>query len=199
MLRKTLFGLAAGASVLLCAPAQAQDRYLGQILLVGYDFCPVSTATADGSLVLIADNRPLFAVLGNSYGGDGITDFALPDLRGRVPVSAGVTPLRSEYPLGQAGGAATVQLTAANLPPHSHAAFMVAAPGAPNSDSPANAAFGSVEAGDVNYVSGESPSALMMPGGVVMDASTGGDQPFPILSPYVAMRYCIVTRGISPP
>ncbi|MEI9849576.1 MAG: tail fiber protein [Sphingomonas sp.] len=93
MKRKTLFGLAAGASALFCSvPAQAQEYYVGQILLVPYNFCPLGSADAAGQLMSISQNEVLFTLYGTTYGGNGQTTFGLPDLRGRAPLHVGQAP-----------------------------------------------------------------------------------------------------------
>lgn len=93
MKRKTLFGLMAGASALFCSiPAQAQDYYLGQILLVPDNLCPRGTADASGQTLAISQNLALFSLFGTTFGGNGTANFALPDLHGRAPVHVGKPP-----------------------------------------------------------------------------------------------------------
>jgi len=113
--------IAAALMVTGGAAAQAQEKYLGEIMLVGYNFCPGSTTEANGQLIAISQNSALFSLYGTTYGGDGQTTFALPDLRGRVPVQTGQGPGLSNYPLGAAGGTESRALSVAQMPAHAHA------------------------------------------------------------------------------
>ena len=96
--------------------------FIGQITLFAGNFAPRGWAFCNGQLLSIAQNTALFSILGTTYGGNGQTTFALPDLRGRVPVHAGQGPGLSNYDLGQQGGAESVTLTTAQMPAHTHPA-----------------------------------------------------------------------------
>ncbi len=96
------------------------DPYLGQIILVAFDFAPFGWALCDGQLLPIATYDALFSLIGTTYGGDGVTTFAVPDLRGRIPIGFGQGPSNT-YALGASGGSETVTLGAAHLPAHTHA------------------------------------------------------------------------------
>src|ERR1700704_1280854 len=97
--------------------------FLGMIAIFPYNFAPTGWAFCNGQLLPINQNQALFSLLGTTYGGNGVTDFALPDLRGRVPVHSGQSqgPGLSPYTIGQFGGAENVALTVNELPPHTHA------------------------------------------------------------------------------
>jgi microcystin-dependent protein len=95
--------------------------YIGQIILVGFNFAPPGWAFCQGQLLPIAENDALFALIGTTFGGDGESTFALPDLRGRAPVHRGQGPGLQNYQLGEAGGVEVVTLVATQLPQHSHA------------------------------------------------------------------------------
>src|SRR5437667_8115680 len=98
------------------------EPFLGEIILVPYNFAPQGWAFCQGQLLPINQNTALFSILGTTYGGDGRTTFALPDLRGRTAIGAeGAAPGLSYYTLGQATGSATTVLSASQLPPHNHA------------------------------------------------------------------------------
>src|SRR5215475_4971153 len=97
------------------------EPFLGQIMLVPYNFAPRGWAFCNGQLLSISQNTALFSLLGTTYGGNGQTTFALPDLRGRVPLSSGQGPGLSNYNLGQSGGQETVTLTGNQMPAHQHA------------------------------------------------------------------------------
>jgi len=105
----TIAAALTGALMAVAAPsAQAgMDDYLGEIMTVGFNFCPRGTLEADGRLLPIAENTGLFALLGTMYGGDGRTTFALPDLRGRVVVGTGQGPGLTDRRQGERGGAET--------------------------------------------------------------------------------------------
>src|SRR5919112_5286387 len=96
------------------------EPFLGEIRLVPFNFAPRGWALCAGQLIPISQNQALFALLGTTYGGNGRTTFALPDLRGRVPVGAGQPAEGSSYLLGETGGQETVQLMSRQLPRHTH-------------------------------------------------------------------------------
>src|SRR5208283_2769592 len=96
------------------------DAFLGSLLLVPYNFAPQGWAFCNGQLLSIAQNAALFSLIGTTYGGDGISTFALPDLRGRVPNSAGQGPGLANYNLGDTGGAENTTLQVSNMPAHNH-------------------------------------------------------------------------------
>lgn len=115
-------GMAATLAVLACsAPLTAQacgpESYVGTICTVAFDFCPADTLPADGRVLAISQNQVLYSLLGTRFGGDGRTNFALPDLRGRAAVGAGQGPGLTAVQLGQAYGRESVPVTTANLPP----------------------------------------------------------------------------------
>src|SRR5580765_3610287 len=96
------------------------EPFLGEIRAFGFYFAPLGWATCDGQIMSIAQNQALFSLLGTTYGGNGTTTFALPDLRSRVPVHQGQGPGLSPYAEGQAGGTEAVTLAAAQMPQHTH-------------------------------------------------------------------------------
>src|SRR6187399_3074015 len=119
------------------------EPFLGEIRLMSFGFAPKGWAFCNGQFLPINQNQALFSLLGTTYGGNGQTNFALPDLRGRIPVHSGQGPGLSNSSLGETGGTEAVTLTVAQLPRHSHAAQ--GASGAGNSSGPA----GQVWAGSV--------------------------------------------------
>jgi microcystin-dependent protein len=96
------------------------EPFIGQIILVPYNFAPRGWAFCNGQLLPIAQNTALFSLLGTTFGGNGQTTFALPDLRGRVPISSGQGPGLQDYDLGQVGGSETQTLTVSEMPIHTH-------------------------------------------------------------------------------
>lgn len=185
------------------APAAAQDYYLGEIILVGYTFCPSRTAEADGRLLAVSENQALFSLYGCTYGGDCRTSFALPDLRGRAPIGVGQGPGLPSYPLGQKGGSPSVTTTVGQMPSHSHAATTTATlqgstASATTSTPSSSAVLGTPAVGI--YSSGSAATALA-PSSVAAEttvAATGGGQPISVQDPYVTLRYCVVTSGTYP-
>ncbi len=165
--------------------------YIGQIMAVAFPFVPYGWAQCNGQLLPIAQNTILFELIGTIYGGDGLSTFALPDLRGRVPLHIGEGGGREEYGLGQSGGEETHLLSVNEMPAHRH---------------PINAYNG---AGDRplpsgNVFSGASTDSVFTdaPVSASLDASvmgvSGGSQPHTIMQPYLALNFCIALEGLHP-
>lgn len=161
--------------------------YLGEIRMFGGSFAPAGWAFCDGSLVSISDNDALFTLIGTTYGGDGQETFALPDLRGRIPVHQG-----GGYQLGQNGGSEEVTLTVNQIPGHGHA-YMGSTDIA-------------TQVSPAGQVVGQSTSAqLFRTAGGVQDFATnaigpsGGSQPHTNLQPYLCINFIIALAGIFPP
>jgi microcystin-dependent protein len=155
-------------------------------MLFAGNFPPKGWAFCDGQLLPISQNQALFALLGTTYGGNGQTTFALPDLRGRVPVHQGQGPGLSPYTIGQVAGVETVTLTAQQMPSHTHS--QPATNGQESTNRPNNAlpAEGGV-------YSNESDGSAFHP-----TSSTGGDQPHTNIQPYLTVSYVIALLGIFP-
>ena len=169
--------------------------YLGEIRLLSFTFAPVGWANCDGSLLSIAANTALFSLLGTTFGGDGVQTFALPDLRGRVPVHQGQGQGLSLRALGDKDGYESVALTASQLPAHVHSFTATSAS--------ANAAVpgGSVElgalSGDVMYTGDITGSASVSPA-AAMISTVGASVPHDNTMPTLTVRFCIATDGIYP-
>jgi microcystin-dependent protein len=189
--------LAAGvACVAFIPPASAcgWEPHIGDICLFAFDFCPsdhrnYSFAEANGQLVSIAQNSILYSLLGTTYGGDGVTTFALPDLRGRLPVHVGAGPGLGIVAVGEIGGVEQASLKVGQMPSHTHVvALSEKAPPAPAAKAaapvPGNAK--DITAGD--FVASVRASAT----------AAGGSQPISIRSPYLGLRYCIAIFGTYP-
>lgn len=192
--RNTFLGLCVlAASTAGTADARAEtEPFLSELMLSGTTFCPKGFARADGQLLPINQNQALFSLLGTMYGGNGQTTFALPDLRGRVPIGDGAAAGLSNYQLGQIGGSESLTLTAANLPAHNHPVNATSA--AADRPGPANK-FLANDANDFNKYSFGPPDVVMAPG---MISAAGGSQPVSHRSPYLAMTWCIAVQGIFP-
>ena len=168
------------------------EPYVGEIRMFGGNFAPNSWMFCDGSILPISENDALFALIGTTYGGDGQNTFALPDLRGRVPVHQGQGPGLSSYSIGQNGGVESVTIIPNQMPAHTHT------PQASNtggSDNPANNFW-------ANTATGKPYSAA--PPAVQMNAATipgtvGGSQPHENMIPFLCVSYIISLFGIFPP
>ena len=166
--------------------------------MVGFTFCPRGWADANGQLLAIASNSALFSLFGTAYGGDGRTTFALPDLRGRVPIHLGQGPGLSNYTQGQSGGVETTTMTVGQMPQHTHvASVQTAGPVLANHRRADGAAFGVTT--DNTYVRPGTPvTGYGMAAGTVVNANAGSSQPQTNIPPYLTMRYCVATQGIFP-
>lgn len=169
------------------------EPFLGEIRYFGGNFAPVGWALCNGQTLSIAENDALFSLIGNTYGGDGVTNFAVPDLRGRRAVHAG-----GNYQLGQTGGSETLVLTQAQLPAHTHAAAATLNCSArADGSSPANAVPGGTGA-DFIYAAAAN-GTQMNRGAVTVDvAPAGNGAPAEIGSPYICVTFIIATEGIFP-
>lgn len=165
------------------------EAFIGQLLLVPYNFAPQGWAMCNGQLLSIAQNTALFSLLGTTYGGDGQTTFALPDLRGRVPLSSGQGPGLSNYTLGEAGGAESITLTAAQMPQHTHSANANA--GDPTDTTPTNHVPAGGSTGSYNAAANTVMSAGMI-------GPAGGSQPHENRQPYLTLNWIIALEGIFP-
>lgn len=165
------------------------EPFLGEIKIVGFNFAPRGWAFCDGQLLPINQNQSLYSLLGTTYGGDGRTDFALPDLRSRTPIH------RSDsHRLGQKGGAETVTLTAAEMPAHTHAA-KASSTDADNS-TPVDDVLAAVVAPDLAYRDPEAATQTALRSGTVTNA--GGGQSHDNMQPYQTLSFCIALQGLFP-
>src|SRR5574340_226936 len=163
--------------------------FVGEIILAGFTFPPVGWAVCDGSILQIQQYTALFSLIGARYGGDGITTFGLPDLRGRVPVGIGTGPNLPPVELAETGGQETVTLVDGHMPVHTHS---VAAAKAGNTQSPVSAVYG----GGVSVFAAPDASPVAMNANMVRVA--GGSQPHENRMPYLALNYLIALEGIYP-
>lgn len=167
------------------------NPFLGEIRLFSGNFAPRGWAFCNGQLLDISINSALYALLGTTYGGDGMTTFGLPDLRGRVPVGQGQGPGLSNRVIGQLAGTEAVTLAANQLPQHTHAPRAV--PSSATQTSPANGTW-AVTGGPPAYSSG-SPGAAMSSSAI---GSAGGGQPHENMIPFLGLSFIIATEGIFP-
>lgn len=171
------------------------DPFVAEISIFSFNFAPRGWAECNGQLMPISQNTALFALLGTTYGGDGKSTFALPDLQDRTPMMWGHGPGLSLYDLGQEGGQDSVTLTEANLPPHAHE--FQALPGSPSSRSPADAGWaGTARAQVTHYAASGQANVQMSPAAL---APTGSSVPHNNRQPYLGLKFCIAMQGIFPP
>jgi microcystin-dependent protein len=174
------------------------EPFLGQIMLVGFNFAPQGWAFCNGQLLSISQNTALFSLLGTTYGGNGTTNFALPDLRGRAAVGFGQGPGLSNYDLGQSTGSEMVTLTVGQMPAHNH---LVAANAATaTASSPGGADLAQSDLRGTGAVNTYSTPPMSAP--VTLDPATvqpsGGSGPHPNIQPVLALNYIIALQGIFP-
>lgn len=169
----------------------AATPYLGTIMLFGGNFAPRGWVFCNGQLLSIANDSALFALLGTTYGGDGQTTFAVPDLRSRVPIHQGQGPGLSNYIMGQQAGTETVTLTSNQIPSHTHAVGVSSSDASTGTPSP-SVTLG-VAAGEI-YIADAADGAM----NAQSIGLAGGSQPHDNLQPYLALNYVIATEGIFP-
>ena len=169
------------------------DPFMAEVRIFGFNFAPKGWAFCNGQLIPISQNTALFSLLGTTYGGDGKSTFALPNIQGNVVMGPGQGPGLSDYSLGEMSGSDTVTLTTQDMPSHSHGLL------ANNQD-----------AADTNVVSPTASLATSGGGGLYQAASNaqlnaqalalaGQSQPHHNMQPYLAMNFCIAMQGVYPP
>jgi microcystin-dependent protein len=166
--------------------------YLGEIRMFGFDFPPRGWATCAGQLLAINQNQALFSLLGTTYGGNGQTTFALPDLRGRAPIHVGQGPGLGLRSLGERSGEEQHALIVTELPQHTH---FVQVAGAPTTGTPAANVVLAAPTGSRLFRSGAGPSTALSPTAV---APTGGSQVHPNMQPYAVVNISIALQGVFP-
>lgn len=167
---------------------------------VAYDFTPKYWGQCNGQVLSIAQNTALFSLLGTTYGGNGVTTFALPDLRGRVAVGVGQLAGGSNYSLGEVTGTESTVLTINTMPAHAHNGNIGMTPRAGNSaddPAPTDEYPGQIPNG---FASTPTASSFMQGPTIVSTVigTAGGGQPFEILTPYLVVNFVICMYGIFP-
>jgi microcystin-dependent protein len=159
--------------------------YVGEIRMFGGNFAPAGWAFCEGQLLAIADNGTLFQLIGTTYGGDGVLTFALPDLRGRIPIHQG-----NSFVLAETGGAEEITLTTPQLPVHTHALLASSGSGGPN---PAGSVLATSTA--VDPYRETTATTPMAPSSM---SPVGGSQPHTNFQPYLCVDFIISLFGIFP-
>lgn len=168
------------------------EFFLGEIKMFGGNFAPAGFSFCNGALLAISQNQALFALLGTTYGGDGVNTFALPDLRGRIPLGLGQGPGLTNRPQGEKAGVENVTLAANQMPIHNHPPKC--SPNAGDSTTPA----GNFWAANANAAQAQYAAAANanMNAGTV--SQIGGNQPHSNLMPFLAINFIIALNGIFP-
>ncbi|GAB3572404.1 phage tail protein [Hymenobacter daeguensis] len=202
-----MLGGAALATPALARPASPEqvlgdDVFLGEIMMFAGNFAPRGFALCNGQLMSIAQNTALFSLLGTTYGGDGRTTFALPNLQGITPIGQGQGPGLTGRSLGEQIGSNTGTLLSANLPTHSHTAQVSSAAGTTDTPSGNLAAVppaGTTASGEAISVLHRAAAPTASVAAPTTVGATGGNQPFSLESPYLVVNYCIALQGTFPP
>ncbi len=170
------------------------DPFVAEIRIFPFNFAPNGWAFCDGQLLPLSQNTALFSLLGTTYGGNGKSNFALPDLQGRAPMHPGQGPGLSLHDLGETGGSETVSLLESEIPAHSHTAYAQNNP-LGSSAVPTSKSFTRPASGNL-YFSGAASTVQMDPNTL---APAGGDQPHNNMQPYLTLSFCIALQGVFPP
>jgi len=171
-----------------------QDPWIGEIALVAFNFAPQGWAMCNGQLLSINQNTALFSLLGTTYGGDGVNNFALPNLQSRVPLHFGQGSGLSAYALGQNVGAESVTLQTPQIPAHTHSYAPQATTAGGGAGSPAGAIWAVSGTGDTIYQKGASNTTMA----AQTLGQAGGNQPHENRQPTLALNYVIALEGIFP-
>lgn len=168
------------------------EPFLAEVRMVGFNFAPRGWAFCDGQILPINQNQSMYSLLGTTYGGDGRTSFALPDLRGRTPIHVGRSNGGQHHTEGQKSGEETHTLSANEMPMHDH--VLQAAP----TNSTTNSPGGNYLAQALNlYVPGsQNPPSVQLRAGTVLNV--GGGQAHENMQPYIALNFCIALQGLFP-
>jgi microcystin-dependent protein len=168
------------------------DPFVAEIRIFPFNFAPKGWAWCDGQLLPISQNTALFSLLGTTYGGDGKSTFALPDLQGSAPMHPGQGPGLSLYDLGQQGGAETVTLLQSEIPAHAHQLMCVNGDG--DQADPTAKTWGATPSGANPYISPSNGNMSSQALGI-----TGGSLPHNNMQPYLTFYFCIALQGVFPP
>jgi microcystin-dependent protein len=168
--------------------------YISEIKMWGLNFAPRGWARCNGALLSIAQNTALFSLLGTTYGGNGQTTFALPDMRSRVAVGEGQGPGLGNYTLGQQAGTESVTLTTGNLPAHAHSHSQPAVSAAGSSAAPGTGVRLAASRGILAYSTAAADTSLAPSNTGI----AGSSLPVSIVQPYLVLNFCIATQGIFP-
>ena len=168
---------------------------LASICITAANFCPRGYLQASGQMLPIQIYSAVFSLLGTTYGGNGVTTFALPNLQGRAPVGAGQGQGLNPVQLGEVGGQEQVSIQPNQMPAHTHSVQLRGTAAAGNTDSPVGAVPAKLARSNVYSNAAATDN---MGGSAVTVGSAGGNQPLAIRNPYLGLTYCIAVEGIYP-
>ena len=192
--RALLATLLSASAAFFAAPAAhaGADPFIGEVMLFGGNWCPVDYLPADGRQLPINQYQALYTLIGVTYGGDGVSSFMLPDLRGRTPIAQGQGPGLSNLPIGNRGGAEQTTLQINQLPQHTHSVTATTAPATHTTPGGGRVPAQALNAG-----------VYAAAGGPIVDMGstgpTGQGAPVATRSPYLVMNWCIAVNGNYPP
>jgi microcystin-dependent protein len=169
------------------------DPFVGQLMLVAFNFNPVGWQIAAGQIVSISQNTALFSLLGTNYGGNGTSNFQIPNMQGNVPIGVGQSPGLSQYFQGETGGSSTVTLLATETPNHNHACMAKST--ISDAATPIGSSFADNKTGNV-YTS--TPTPLLQMSAAALPIYSGGSQPHENMMPYLGMYWIIAFTGVFP-
>ena len=170
-------------------------QYLGEIRVVAFNFAPTGWAHCNGQLLPISQNTALFSILGTTYGGNGSTNYALPNIQSQVVVAPGQGPGLSEYELGETGGANTVSLLSSEIPSHTHIARASGNPA--TLQAPASNRSLARSSSGFAYRSNPTQNLTSMASQAL--GVTGGGQPHENKTPVLVLKFIIALQGVFPP
>ena len=170
------------------------DPFVAEIRIFPFNFAPKGWAFCDGQILPLSQNTALFSLLGTTYGGDGKSNFALPNMQGNAPMHPGQGPGLSLHDLGETGGSQTVTLLDSEMPSHPHSLNASGQPGEDPTPSPSEALARSTGAN--LYLTNAANLVQLAPQAV---APAGGDQPHNNMQPYLTLNFCIALQGVYPP
>jgi microcystin-dependent protein len=173
------------------------DPFVAEIRIFPFNFAPLGWAFCNGQLMPLTQNTALFSLLGTTYGGDGKSNFALPDMMGNVPMHPGHGPGLSPHDLGEMSGTETVTLLESEIPAHAHAIMATGNPPPANAGTPGPAVGLARSNGGTAYQ--VAPFTNLAPMDANMIAPAGGAQPHNNMQPYLVLNFNIALQGIFPP
>jgi microcystin-dependent protein len=173
------------------------NPFLAEIRIFPFNFAPKGWAQCDGQLLAISQNTALFSLLGTTYGGNGTSNFGLPNLQGSVPMHPGQGPGLSLHDLGETGGSDTVTLLITEIPSHPHSVNVDSSGRLTGQNGTPTPLTVLAEAGINAYTSGLTQTNEVMNDAMI--APAGGSQPHNNLQPYLTLNFCIALQGVFPP
>lgn len=171
------------------------DPFVAEIRIFGFNFAPTGWALCNGQILPISQNTALFSLLGTTYGGNGQSTFALPNMQGNAPMHPGQGPGLSLHDLGETGGSETVTLLQSEMPAHSHG-LLVAGADVGDERTPVDRSFARTTGVGGNLYGAASNLVSMSPNAL---PPAGGGLPHNNMMPYLTLNFCIALQGVFPP